>query len=45
MKSNFMIPLEEITAIAAGLVYSNNMTEFSILSKCNMRILKKKNFL
>ena len=42
MKSNNMIPLEKIAAIAAGLVYSDNMTEFSIYSKCN---LPKNNFL
>ena len=37
MKSNYLIPLEEIAAIAAGLVYSDNMNEFGIGSKCNMR--------
>ena len=37
MKSNFMIPLEKIAAIAAGLVYSDNMTEFRIFGKSNMR--------
>ena len=36
MKSNYIIPLEEIAAIAAGLVYSDNMTTFGIYSKCNM---------
>ena len=41
IKSNYMIPLEEIAAIAAGLVYSDNMTNFEIFSKCNM--WKKKN--
>ena len=38
-----MIPLEEIAAIAAGLVYSDNMTKFEIYSKCNIR--KKNKFL
>ena len=33
MKSNYMIPLEKIAAIAAGLVYSDNMTEFRIRGK------------
>ena len=33
MKSSYMIPLEKIAAIAAGLVYSDNMTEFRIPSK------------
>ena len=33
MKSNNMIPFEKIAAIAAGLVYSDNMTEFAIRSK------------
>ena len=37
MISNYMIPLENIAAIAAGLVYSDNMTEFYIRGKCNMR--------
>ena len=40
MKSNYMIPLEKIAAIAAGLVYSDNMTDFRIESKCNMRKIK-----
>ena len=42
MKSNYMIPLEKIAAIAAGLVYSDNMIKFKIFGKCNMR---KKNYL
>ena len=37
MISNYMISLEKIAAIAAGLVYSDNMTEFKIYGKCNMR--------
>ena len=37
MKSNYMFPLEKIAAIAAGLVYSDKMTEFRIYGKCNMR--------
>ena len=37
MKSSYMIPLEKIAAIAAGLVYSDNITHFSIYGKCNMR--------
>ena len=37
MKSNYMIPLEKIAAFAAGLVYSDNMVEFRIRGKCNMR--------
>ena len=36
MKSNYKIPLELIAAIAAGLVYSDNMTKIQIYSKCNM---------
>ena len=32
-----MIPLEEIAAIAAGLVYSDNMTDFRIYGKSNIR--------
>ena len=43
IKSNYMIPLEKIAAIAAGLVYSDNMTDFRILCKCNKR--KKKFYL
>ena len=42
MKSNHMIPLERIAAIAAGLVYSDNMTDIEIYGKCHMR---KKNFI
>ena len=41
-KNNNMIPLEKIAAIAAGLVYSDNMTSFEIGGKSNMR---KKNYL
>ena len=37
IKSNNMIPLEKIAAIAAGLVYSDNMTDFGINGKSNMR--------
>ena len=37
MKSIYMIPLGKIAAIAAGLVYSDNMTDFRVLCKCNMR--------
>ena len=37
MKSNYMIPLEKIAAIAAGLVYSDNMTGFYLHGKCNMQ--------
>ena len=33
MKSNYMIPLEKIAALAAGLVYSDNMTDFRIRGK------------
>ena len=33
MISNYIIPLEKIAAIAAGLLYSDNMTEFRILGK------------
>ena len=33
MKSIYMIPLEKIAAIAAGLVYSDNMTVFGIEGK------------
>ena len=36
MKSNYKIPLEKIAAIAAGLVYSDKMTEFMINCKSNM---------
>ena len=32
-ENKYMIPLEKIAAIAAGLVYSDNMTEFKIRSK------------
>ena len=42
MKSNYMIPLEKIAAIAAGLVYSDNIIKFCLYGKCNMR---KKNFI
>ena len=35
MKSNYMIPLEKIAAIAAGLIYSDNMTDFRIYGKSN----------
>ena len=37
MKSSYMIPFEKIAAVAAGLVYSDNMTEFIIWGKFNMR--------
>ena len=37
MKSNYIIPLEKIAAIAAGLIYSDNMTDFQIQGKSNMR--------
>ena len=37
MKSNYMIPLEKIAAIAAGLVYNDNMTYFLIYGKYSMR--------
>ena len=37
-----MIPLEKIAAFAAGLVYSDNMTDFGIDGKCNMPIKKNK---
>ena len=37
MLSNYKISLEKIAAIAAGLVYSDNMTKFEIYGKCNMR--------
>ena len=37
MKSNYKILLEKIAAIAAGLVYSDNMTSFKIACKCNKR--------
>ena len=37
MKSNYIIPLEKIAAIAAGLVYSDNITDFRIYRKSNMQ--------
>ena len=37
MKSNYIIPLEKIAAIAAGLVYSDKMTKFIINCKSNMQ--------
>ena len=40
MKSNNMIPHEKIAAIAAGLVYSDNMIGFSIYRKSNLRKIK-----
>ena len=45
MISNYMIPLENIAVIAAGLVYSDNMTSFTLGSKCNKRKFKKKKYL
>ena len=41
MISNYIIQLEKIAAVAAGLVYSDNMTDFRVQCKCNLR---KKNF-
>ena len=35
-ENNYMIPLEKIAAIAAGLAYSDNMTDLRIYGKCNM---------
>ena len=36
MISNYKIPLKKIAAIATGLAYSDNMTDFIISCKCNM---------